>query len=517
MPLFTEILTLCANSPLSSVYQYNTPDFTKPKQGKSVFKDMHRFHKNETNKDRGSNGGQGEYFKDKKAGLQSHYYLADRMVYREYFIYELLNAIGLHVPKTRLISSDDKFYVATSSISGFIPIRLLMRIKTDDSNYLATDYDSVFNSRSGSSKKSESGLEQYHFSTRLQTIVSDVTGEHFPIRGSLPASKIIADFLQDGDGIEGTGDNAGFLMKEHAFEFVLIDKQSAHWMPNKPKREQLNFPYDKSPYSATATGDQKLAMLYQLANIFVERNGERIIDKIYFNPRSASVLKQNMALSAVYPALYGLNTAASKEWPVKNQETFFKALIPRLIAKAKSIVETFPAEIKRNEMEQLSQVLTKGIFAEMELVVKENKFHENVLQAVKKGQEECSWQVNCLEEIAAMEKHVAYLFEANKVTLEQFSGYITREKLREQIATTVSALFVMTDIPTQKLLIRNICEDLRGVRFVSHYHEKQTGEISEKDLENDALIEALSTAFAKEFSLTKIAEAESSTQLSRGV
>ncbi len=511
MPLFNEILELCANSPLSEVYQYHTPDYKKPKSGKTLFKDMHRFHKNNKNRDEGTSGGMGEYFKRKKMDdAHSKYFLAIRGVGREYFIFEVLNAIGLQVPKTRLIEDKGYIHVATSSFTGFEPISSFITLDKNEPDFKASYcYDGK--TRYYQYKGTDNPKAKYFFRTNSHMLFDRETKETLPIRGNLPATNIIADFLQDPDGIDGVGgNNAGLIKKPHSYEFVIIDKESAGWEPNQPAKEKIDFTYDKTPFAYSTNDDQKSAMLYQMANLFVVRNGERIIDKIYFNPRSCSALKANAIIMAAIGPMIPLFENRLK-YPMNGDQ--IEALNTRLRAAAKKSADEFPeTEINIHNIEKYSKHLAKAVLSEAELIQNEKIFHEDFLKDFQSGQEKYSWQVNCLLEINAMKDRIAYLFEKNNITVDKFKQFIARETIREKICAKLNAYFSFPDDQVSKLMNRNICEDLRGTRFCDHYHDPKTKLISENDLNNDALFKALCDAVAKEFSLTPKASTEYSTK-----
>lgn len=511
MPLFTEILEICANSPLSEGYQYRTPDYKKPKSGKTLFKEMHRFYKNKQNWDGGTSGGMGEYFKKKKThDAHSNYFLAIRTSVREYFIYEVLNVIGLQVPKTRLILENGNFYVATSSFAGYEPIDTFLNIDKDEPDFNASyTYDGL--KRNFSYKSIYDTKAKYFFRTQSHMLFDTKTKETLPIRGCLPASNIIADFLQDPDGIDGIGgSNSGLIKKKHSYEFAIIDKESAAWDPNPPENEKIDFCYDKTPLAFWTNDDQKSAILYQMANLFVVRNGERTIDKIYFNPRSSSALKENTIIMAAFSPLISIFKDDVK---YRMNDDQIKTLSTRLRTAAIKAANEFPdAEINIHNIEKFSKHLSKAVLHEAELLNQEKLFNDDFLKDFQQGQEKNFWLVNCLLEIDAMKDRIAYLFEKNNITVDKFKQFITRETLREKLCAKVNAHFSFPDDHSSRLMIRNICEDLRGTRFCEYYHDPKSKLISENDLNNDALFKALCDAVAKEFSAAPKASAECSTK-----
>ncbi|CAM2948943.1 hypothetical protein [Legionella worsleiensis] len=232
----------------------------------------------------GTHGARGQFFKHSlKTSKPKAYYLAERGSYHEYFIFEVFNAIGFSTPKARTVINDEKnttnITMASRAIDGYMPLQAYTNW-WPDSGFL------------GHNKQAKEIKQRYTLDVDKQVIFDNETQSEIKISGNLFAANIGEFLVQDSD-FSGEGTNLSLIKKGQRFHCYFIDKDGASLLPKESYNQLAKIGTGLPKLFKETSDDQVLAIVNNLAELLNKNNSSECsnLEKIFFNPRSASILR----------------------------------------------------------------------------------------------------------------------------------------------------------------------------------------------------------------------------------
>lgn len=198
------------------------------------------------------------------------YYIGPHKV-EEYFATEMLNFVGVQVPKFRIADSDFQ-KSASKQLKGYIPMATFF---SKNENLLGTELGSI--------------AARYELDLPNQLVRNKETGENHRLGGNFFAADIGAELIQDTD-FQPHDFNYGVVFEGNKFRAVAIDKDQ--WTPFLARssydeiKKNTDYRLLDSPIFANRTDEQILSMVSGLNRLISPIHGDIApIHYIFFNSR----------------------------------------------------------------------------------------------------------------------------------------------------------------------------------------------------------------------------------------
>jgi hypothetical protein len=309
----------------------------------------------------------GPHVKKSEKERESKIYYVGPHNLNEYFPTELLNFIGLTVPKFRIMDDDSHATQSSASqqIEGYIPMKVFF-----------SEPDSF---QEPSLKEMAS---KYEFDFQNQIIKDRTSGEIYRLGGNFFGADLGAELIQDRD-FQPDGFNFGLILKGNKFYAIAIDKDL--WTPSfrssyEDIKKNVDHRIAQSPIFKVKTEDQVLALVENFSKLITPINGSLApIHYIFFNSRVQSeVQKGTFSNEKLYVAMNNIINNAEiiinhylEQYGVDALARFIEreSIRSQLVDKAIEMMDTVPSEeikaqIKADLMEDLRGVYYHNLLAD---------------------------------------------------------------------------------------------------------------------------------------------------------
>lgn len=487
-------LSICTR-PKSSIRQLN--DFQKNTKH-SLFKSEKRFvQDSKGTKWGGSMGGGGPFFKKSNNGeIVKRYYISNRDTFVEYFIFEILKAIGMITPKLRFIDnlSSEKYEemrVAAKDLPGYIPV----------------------GAYEGSRYSSFAGLEgvakHFDLDEKNQIILDKDKNKSYRINGNRYGCLLTALFVQDWD-FQPHANNCGFIFDGHRYYFSIIDKDRVSLGRKKSYSDLVNrlssifedFPKDNE--------EQRLAIACKIDELIKEKdNKPSNLYQIFFNDRTSEIIKKACPKALFdkvsFSIYFALPTPAVR---AQFHNTYLPLLQKNLIATISSKASIVSMEecsqwistLEAICLDTYDQTVAKKAYQTLDFDYKRIK--SDFMSYLKEDREGyLSYDPSILYQ--RLKKNAELIVDHHFETPQKKQAFAEREQLRYQLAHDI--LLAIKEEASCEITIdmfENLVEDLRGPYYVSFFNDQENQRISKLDLMNVSLRDQIKQDILTEYNLS---------------
>ncbi|MFA6303527.1 MAG: hypothetical protein WC627_10430 [Legionella sp.] len=507
-------------------------DDYKTKKSQSLIKENQRLRWGGTEKPGGTHGSEGMFIKEssKHGRVAKPYFRAKRRHFREYFAFEILNAIGLSTPKARFVRNPktDKVDIISKAIPHYMPLQAYSNYWPDSKLMKVTPEVKAVQRR-------------YVFNAQSETVTDSKNKCAYKLSGNLFAVHIGGYLLDDPD-LVAEGMNFGLVKEGDHFQAYIIDKDAASFVKGDSYADLVSLRICKAPFlDNDLYKEHTLHVVSNLKKLISPRDADQqpMLYDIFYNDRAASlyeyylpimvksnfewVLKQTQMPIDILDSQQALMTPIS----LSNSKTFMEigGAIQKQFFNSSTLYPDKPLNTPERIAEyyqRIEQLLIESIREVLKLypaltlgdLLKESKYCLSSLQdngtysitpylldtkkkVLNKNMEAQDFITQLFLMYGAMIRYDSMCENiAHNAELiidhhaNELKDYEERERIREGIVEHVfEQMQNKVDSPHLHIIRSRMLEDLRGPHYTILFKNHLT--ISAQDAANDLLLEKL--------------------------